>query len=148
MKTHRIVSDIASLLLAMLFAYTAFTKWVDWQGTKSALYNQVFPIWMAEGILYGLPIIELAVAAMLLVNKWRRWGLWCSAMLMWLFIGYVALVMTGIFGRIPCSCGGVIGSLGWGEHLAVNIGFLMIAIIGLHYHKKIDNVELDLPSGR
>ncbi|WP_185974309.1 MauE/DoxX family redox-associated membrane protein [Litoribacter populi] len=140
-----IIQEATSLILVLLLTYTAFSKWIDWTGTKNALYNQVFPTRMAEGLLWGLPVVELAVAAMLVCNKWRYYGLWISVLLMLCFTIYVGLVMTGIFGRIPCSCGGVMGSLGWGEHLAVNIGFLLIAMIGLHFHRKIDN-EFGQPS--
>jgi hypothetical protein len=48
-----------------------------------------------------------------------------------LFSGYIVLVLTGVFGRVPCSCGGVIGSLGWWEHLVFNVVFLGIGIWGM-----------------
>jgi hypothetical protein len=53
------------------------------------------------------------------------------------FTGYVALVLTGIFGRIPCSCGGIVSALGWGEHLILNIALLTIAILGYRASKNI-----------
>ena len=60
----------------------------------------------------------------------RIWGFKLASGLFLLFTGYVALVLTGIFGRIPCSCGGIVSTLGWWEHLVLNIVLLVTAILG------------------
>ncbi|MEB2778721.1 hypothetical protein SYJ56_25660, partial [Algoriphagus sp. D3-2-R+10] len=54
-----------------------------------------------------------------------------SVVLMILFTGYVTLVWLGFTERVPCSCGGVLSSLGWGEHLVFNLVFLGIAVWGV-----------------
>lgn len=132
-KPYRIrpyISEACALLLCLLFAYTAISKVYDWQGTKGGLYNQVFPDWMATALLYGLPPVELITAVMLISNPFRKTGFLISIILLTAFSIYIGIVMTGIFGRIPCSCGGVINSLGWGDHLVFNLVFLGIAVIG------------------
>lgn len=131
MKKESLKVELISLLLALLFVYTGLSKLIDWYGTKNSLFNQVFPEWMAEAILFGLPPLEISVAVMLLVGKWRTWGLWLSVVLMGLFTAYIGLVLTGIFGRIPCSCGGVLDSLGWWEHLGFNVVVLGMAVWGV-----------------
>ena len=118
-------------ILAFVFIYTAVSKLYDWDGTQRALYNQVFPIWFAEILLYTIPVIELATAGLLLNSKTIRKGLLVSFILMLSFIGYIGLIMTGVFGRIPCSCGGIISTLGWGEHLVLNIVLLGLALVGI-----------------
>ncbi len=87
MKTNRIeidssgkpltgaLAEAAALSLATLFAYTAVSKVYDWGGTRMAMYNQVFPVWIADIILFGLPVAELAVAVLLLVPGLRKIGL-------------------------------------------------------------------------
>lgn len=131
-----LLTELASLLLALLFGYTAISKVYDWHGTRNGLYNQIFPAWMAEGLLYGLPLLELIVAGMLVIPRWRRMGFLISLVLLSLFSIYVAVVMTGIFGRIPCNCGGVIGSLGWGQHLLFNLVFLGLAGFGVWWREE------------
>ncbi|WP_439487820.1 MauE/DoxX family redox-associated membrane protein [Algoriphagus sp.] len=126
-----VLAEGASLLLAAVFAYTAVSKVYDWSGTRMAMYNQVFPIGMAEVLLYVLPVVEMVVAVLLLVPGWRRTGLLLSVVLLSLFTGYVALVWMGFTERVPCSCGGVLSSLGWGEHLVFNLVCLGIAVWGL-----------------
>lgn len=129
--------EVVAWLLAALFTYTAVSKVYDWQGTRMAMYNQVFPWWMADIILYTLPFVELGVAVLLLVSVWRKAGLLISIILLSLFTGYVAWVWLGFTDRVPCSCGGVLGSLGWGEHLVVNLLFLGMAIIGYWSHERV-----------
>ena len=126
-----VLAEGAAWLLSAVFVYTAVSKVYDWSGTRMAMYNQVFPIGMAEILLYVLPVVELGVAVLLLVPAWRRTGLLLSTGLMSLFTGYIALVWMGFTERVPCSCGGVLSSLGWGEHLVFNLVFLGIAVWGL-----------------
>ncbi|MFD2035162.1 MauE/DoxX family redox-associated membrane protein [Belliella marina] len=125
------IATICTWLLAIVFIYTAVSKVYDWEGTRRSLYNQVFPIWFAEALLYVIPALELVIAAMLLSKNTAKSGLLLSVILMALFTGYVGLIMTGVFGRVPCSCGGVISSLGWGEHLVFNIVLMGIGVVGL-----------------
>ncbi len=135
-KRREYIVEISAFLLCLLFAYTAISKVYNWQGTKGGLYNQVFSNWIADILLYGLPPVELSTAILLLYQKTRIAGLWLSILLMTAFTLYVGLVMTGIFGRIPCSCGGVLNTLGWGEHLVFNLIFLLLALIGLYVSNK------------
>ena len=118
------------MILVFLFAYTAITKLYDWQGTKLAMYNQVIPEWSKELLLIGVPLVELVAAVLLLAPKFRESGFVLSTILLFAFTGYVLWVWIGLAGRVPCSCGGIISSLSWGEHLILNLVFLGISIIG------------------
>jgi hypothetical protein len=124
------IIEIMALLLAFLFLYTGLSKLIDWEQTKSGLYNQVFPIWVSQVLLYMLPVLEIGTALILMIPKTRQLGFRISVILMACFSGYIGLVLTGIFGRVPCSCGGVIDSLGWWEHLVFNLVFLGIGVVG------------------
>ncbi|WP_192348646.1 MauE/DoxX family redox-associated membrane protein [Algoriphagus sp. Y33] len=125
-----VLAEGAAWLLAALFAYTAVSKVYDWSGTLRAVKGQVFPDWMTLPLLYGLPILEVSLAVILLLPKTRKAALGISFVLMAAFTGYVALVLTGVFGRIPCSCGGILSSLDWNEHLLVNLVLMAIAAVG------------------
>ncbi|KEO71990.1 hypothetical protein EL17_20990 [Anditalea andensis] len=67
---------------------------------------------------------------MLLIPYFRYWGLVISTWLMGSFSLYIGVVMTGMLGRIPYSCGGVIQSMSWSQHLLFNLFFLGISFIG------------------
>lgn len=130
MKRKFLIQEISSLLLSFLFGYTAIAKLYDWRATKLAMYNQVIPDWSKEVLLIGVPLLELVVSLFLLIPAWRKWGLKASILLMSVFTVYVAWVWLGLAGRVPCSCGGVISSLTWGQHLIFNLVFLGISIVG------------------
>jgi hypothetical protein len=125
-----LLHEAAALILAFLFTSTAISKLYDWQATKLAMYNQVIPDWSKDILLVGVPAVELGVSALLLVPAWRKLGFQTSVFLLTLFTGYVAWVWLGLAGRVPCSCGGVISSLTWGEHLVFNLLFLGISYAG------------------
>lgn len=135
-KTGILLSEFYALILAFLFAYTAIAKVYDWQATQLAIFNQVVPYWSKNLLLFGIPIVELGIAGMLLIPVWRRVGFLASFILMSAFTGYVAWVWLGIAGRIPCSCGGVISSLSWGQHLIFNLVFLTISLVGWKTYAK------------
>ncbi|MGY0036285.1 MauE/DoxX family redox-associated membrane protein [Pedobacter sp. NJ-S-72] len=67
----------------------------------------------------------------------RLLGLILSALLMVLFTGYIALVLSGYYDHIPCSCGGVLNSLEWRTHLWFNVFFLVLAGVGLMFQYQI-----------
>jgi hypothetical protein len=125
-----IVSELFAMLLSILFAYTAVSKVYDWYGTKKSLYNQVFPNWVAETLLYSLPIIEIFIVMTLTIREYRRLGFFLSIVLMSVFSIYIFLVLIGVFSMVPCSCGGVIDAMGWEEHLVFNLVFLGMAVWG------------------
>jgi hypothetical protein len=95
--------------------------------------NQLFSRPVADMLAYGLPFVEMAVAISLIFVSTRKLGLYLS-LLLFLFTSYVAAILLGVFHRVPCSCGGIIDSLGWTAHLWLNLFFLFISLIGIRYH--------------
>lgn len=139
---YRNLEEGCALVLMGLWVYTAVSKIIDAQGSYGALHNQVFPTWMADVLWVGLPFIEIIAAIMVLIPYWRRYGFKLSAVLMAIFSGYILLVLTNVFGRVPCSCGGILNQLGWWEHLWFNLFFLGIAVGGIYLGRK----SRDLPA--
>ncbi|KEO72742.1 MauE/DoxX family redox-associated membrane protein [Anditalea andensis] len=74
MKIKGFITEICALLLALLFAYTAISKWKDWEGSRHALYNLIFPLWMAKILFWILPVAEISLTVILLVPGWRKKG--------------------------------------------------------------------------
>lgn len=130
-NTGFMATEAVSLILAFVFAYTAIAKVYDWNATKLAMYNQVIPDWSKDLLLYGIPMMEVVVALMLFIPRWRYRGFLVSLMLMLAFTGYVAWIWFGLAGRVPCSCGGIISSLTWGEHLVLNLGLTGLSVWGV-----------------
>jgi putative oxidoreductase len=135
MKRNLIIEIICSLLI-LLFVYTAGSKLLDLRTTYREMNSQPFPNWMTPYLVWGISLLELAVASLLLFNRTKKAGLWSSLILMTLFSGYIGAILLRFFDRVPCSCGGVIKQLGWTTHLYFNLFFVGISIIGLWLMRK------------
>ncbi|MCW3118108.1 MAG: hypothetical protein JWM28_2190 [Chitinophagaceae bacterium] len=123
--------DIISFLLILLFIYTAVSKLIDFNQFKGQMYNQTLPRAVAKLLIWTLPEIEILTGLLLLFEKTKPYGFYLSLILMILFTGYIILVVLNYFGRVPCSCGGVIKYLGWKLHLIFNLFFLLLSILAI-----------------
>lgn len=124
-------------LLVLLFTYTALSKWLNMEAHLYAMRNQPFSRPVNNLLAYVLPVVEIITVVLLLMHRTRLAGLFLSFVLMALFTGYVGVVLLNVFGRIPCSCGGVLEQLGWKEHLVFNLFFLFISITAIRLHQHI-----------
>lgn len=140
MKNKWII-EIISALLICLFAYASISKILVFSDFRTALFNQPIPYWSARLLSWILPITELIAVGLLINSRTKLVGLCLCTLLMLIFTGYVGLILAGGFGRIPCSCGGILKNMGWHTHLIFNIFFLAIAIIGIILFKKQKNRE-------
>jgi putative oxidoreductase len=140
MKRNLIIEVICSLLI-LLFVYTAGSKLLDLRTTYKEMNWQPFPNWTTPYLVWGISLLELAIAAMLLFNRTKNVGLWSSLVLMSFFTIYIAAILLNFFDRVPCSCGGVIKQLGWTNHLYFNLFFVGISICGLWLIKRQRRME-------
>lgn len=83
-----------------------------------------------------LPAFELLTAALLFFPKTRTKGFGLSLIMMSVFTGYIAFMVV-FSEKLPCSCGGVLSSMNWTEHLLFNIFFTIVAWLGYKENKKI-----------
>lgn len=120
--------DLISLLLIMMFSYAAVNKLIDFSAFKVQMSVQPVPKWSVVYLVYGIPLVELTTILTLLFDKTKSIGLFTSTILMIAFTTYVGLAMTGSFGIIPCSCGGIISHLSWQAHFVFNLIFLLLSV--------------------
>ena len=130
MKSNGIIL-IVSTLLVLLFAYTAVSKLVDSETFRGQMLNQPLPETISGQLVWAVPLAELVTAGLLIIKPFRLIGLCCALLLMTGFTLYVALVLFHAFERVPCSCGGIMGSLSWEGHLVVNTLFWLMALAGV-----------------
>ena len=120
-------------LLILVWTYTGLEKIIRFEASRKAFHNQTFPVELAELLSYSIPALELLLAVLLLFSVTRWWGYLGSILLLTVFITYVGLIWVGAFPRVPCNCAGIIESLGWSEHLVLNLIFLILACQGLYF---------------
>ena len=133
-----IILEIICCLLIILFFYTGLSKLIEFNGFEFDLINApvirkltpVVPI-----IKVVVPIAELLTAVLLVVPRTRMIGLYSSLTLMVMFTIYVGGILSFAKDKM-CTCGGVLRSMSWEQHLLFNIFFSLLAFVGVVLHKK------------
>jgi hypothetical protein len=91
-------------------------------------------------LAFTIPLLELIIAVFLVIPKLRKLGLHASLYLMAFFTMYVGY-MLAVYpkSKLPCSCGGIIKTMNWHQHLVFNSCFTLIAFTGLWIYQKMQN---------
>lgn len=129
MKTS--IVQVISAAFILLWVYTAGSKLTDFQAYQQQMSLQVFSPGVTVVLLYLIPFLEIIAAILLLIKKTNKLGLALSLLLMSIFTGYIILIISGYFPKVPCSCGGVIKAMSWKAHLIFNIFFISAAMLSL-----------------
>ena len=132
----KIVLEVISSLLILLFLYTSLSKWLNFTEFTGDMNNQPFPNWMTPWLVWSIPIIEILIVIGLIIDRTRTAAFYSSLILMSAFTIYTIVVLLHAFDYIPCSCGGVIKSLTWTQHLFFNLFFAGISLAGILLRRK------------
>jgi hypothetical protein len=123
--------EVISALFILLFAYTAFSKWLDSQNFIAVLAQSPLIGRTLAGIAaWSVIISELIICALLFIPRTRLIGLYGSFLVIAVFTLYIGY-MIAFTPKLPCHCGGVISQMTWPQHLAFNIVFTMLALTGI-----------------
>ncbi|WP_207514871.1 MauE/DoxX family redox-associated membrane protein [Longitalea luteola] len=133
---RKIIIEIISSLLILLFLYASVSKWLDFKLFIGEMNNQPFPNWMTPFLVWSIPFIEVIIALGLIFERTRVPALYASFVLMSAFTVYTVAILFHAFRYIPCSCGGVIRSLTWPQHLFFNLFFVGISLWGIILKKR------------
>ncbi len=137
-KTREIIVDIVAYLFVILFMYTAANKLLTIKSFSSTIAKMSF-IGQYDLILaWGIPILEIVISIILIIPSLRKLGLRAALILMVIFTVYlVYMVLSG--SKLPCNCGGVISSLSWQQHIWFNVGFIILAVLGIIFNNNNKN---------
>lgn len=131
MKLKAILTEVAAVVLCVVYSYTAYQKIVGHAGFVMH-FKQVplfgnFPTLSAITI----PALEILIVLLLIVqnSRLKRIGFSLSMVLLMLFTVYLGM-MKLFASKLPCSCGGFISSLTFGEHIVFNLFLLTLSIVG------------------
>lgn len=134
--TRKMVIDVVSALFILLFVYTSINKLYDVSGFESILEKSPFiGGGMAPIVAFAVPVFEIIVSTLLFFPRYRYLGLYISTALMMIFSLYVAFLMY-FAAELPCSCGGVLSSMTWGEHLVFNSVATIIGLVAISLARK------------
>jgi Methylamine utilisation protein MauE len=136
-----LVVDLISCLLIMLFVYAAISKLNEFQKFQAELGQSPILTAFAKYLVWIVPTIEIIIALMLSINRFRLYGLYASFSMMVMFTTYIIEILNFSF-FVPCSCGGILQRMTWKTHLIFNIAFTILALIGIildqRQHQLID----------
>ncbi len=135
-EIRRLAVQSISSLLILLFSYVAISKLADFDTFEWQMMNQPLPGFVARVLIWAVSFSELIIVMLLTFSSLRWYGMVCSLVLMLLFTIYVGAVVLHFFHRVPCSCGGVLKSMGWEVHLVFNLFFVGLSLVGVWVGKK------------
>lgn len=135
MKSRMLI--IIVMLLILLFSYTAISKLIDFRSFQIEMHNQPLPKSLTTFLIYCLPSLELFIAGTLLFERSLLIGLIISLTIMLFFTVYAVLILSGSFGWIPCSCGGIIKNLSWKQHLFFNLIIDILIVWAMFLHNRM-----------
>lgn len=135
MKTRRInyqdlAMQIICSLLVLLFVYAAGSKLMDFTKFRVELGKSPLITAFAGTIAWTIPSIELIIALLITIPRFRLTGLYASFTLMCLFTFYIFYILR-FSPYVPCSCGGILQNMGWHAHLIFNSCFVVLAALGV-----------------
>ena len=142
-RNKLLIIEIVSLAFVFLFLYTACDKINNFDefqvqlGKSPILYKYVTIISIV------VPTTEIIISILLMTKRFQLVGLYMSFCIMIMFSTYIVLLLN-FSSYIPCSCGGVLESLTWEQHLIFNVGFATLALVGVFlfpYHDTYCNKQ-------
>ncbi|WP_409994882.1 MauE/DoxX family redox-associated membrane protein [Chitinophaga pinensis] len=113
----------------------------DVPGFVVQMQRQPFSDAYGKFLTWSIPATEILLSLMMVTTAFRKLGLYLSTSLMICFTGYIVLVQLHYYGKIPCSCGGVISKLSWPQHLLFNLFFVAIGFLGIYLEQRADSLQ-------
>lgn len=129
-KYKELIINIISLLFIVLFVYAATSKLLDFETFQIQLAQSPFLGAYAGMVSVLAPGIEILLAGMLIIPRYRLVALIGCYGLMVMFTAYIVIILN-FSDFIPCSCGGVLEKLSWTQHLIFNIVFIILATVAI-----------------
>jgi putative oxidoreductase len=148
MKKSALV-DILSIIIMLLFAYTAASKFLDMPKFVFQMRLAPVPLMKIFAPVLGwvVPVIEMVIAISLAVGFFypaiKTKGLYASVILLSAFEIYIVIMLLS-GSHLPCTCGGIISQMGWRQHLFFNGFFIIAGILSLRFlqnHKALGSTE-------
>jgi uncharacterized membrane protein YphA (DoxX/SURF4 family) len=134
-KIQKLLLETVCLLYVLLFVYAAVSKLLDFENFQIQLGQSPLLSPFASWVSWLVPSIELIIAVLLLIPKWRVIVLFAACSLMMMFTTYIFIILN-YSSFVPCSCGGILEKMGWREHLFFNGCFVLLAVLGLLIEKE------------
>lgn len=135
------LADAIPILLIILFTYTATSKFLDYNKFVFQMKLAPLPLMKLLAPILGwlVPTAEIITAIYLGIGFFNSFlkvkGLFFSVVLLFIFELYiVSMLLSG--SQLPCTCGGIISTMGWTQHVIFNAFFIISSILSIIYMLK------------
>ena len=135
--------NIVAYLTALLFAYAAMSKLLDFENFQVQLAQSPLLSAYAGFISFAVIFVELLLAILLCLPKTQKMALYGSLGLMSAFTFYIHTILH-YSDFVPCSCGGILEKLGWTEHMIFNMFFVFLAFSAILIKERKENPNAKL----
>jgi putative oxidoreductase len=144
-KSGYILVKVITALFVLLFAYTATSKFLDYNLFVFQMRLAPLPMMILVAPILGwlMPSIELIIAISLLFGRFRLNALYASVILLLIFEFYIVGMLLSRQ-HLPCTCGGIISTMSWKQHLIFNGVFIAIGLTAIVKLKNIKLIRLNL----
>lgn len=129
-KSLLITYHLLNSLCILLFVYAALSKLMAFSNFQAQLSQSPLISAFTGMISYSIPMAELVIAVLLFFPVTRKFGHGFFFALLFAFTTYIVGILH-FAPYVPCSCGGVLESLNWEQHLYFNLVFLLASLFCL-----------------
>lgn len=130
MKFKPLILEIISIGFVFLWVYAAVSKLLDYENFGVQLGKSPMLTAFAGIVVWLVPAVEIIIAVMLSVNRYRIFGIYVSYCLMVMFTTYIVII-TKFSSHTPCSCGGILEEMSWSQHLIFNVVWIIATVIAI-----------------
>lgn len=138
--TRKLIVDAAVFIYILLFVYAALTKLLEYQKFAIQIGQSPMLTDYATLLAWAIPFLELAISALLIIPFTRFVGLHAAFGMMVMFTTYIILA-SRFSDYVPCSCGGVLESMTWTQHLFFNVFISLLGLAAIMLHPRRLNVH-------
>lgn len=131
------IIEIIAALFILVFVYTAMSKLFTLHTFTITLKNSPLIAFAGGALSWFVPAVELAISALLFFPATRKTGLMATLSLMTTFTLYIAYMLF-TSAQLPCSCGGIISTLSWEQHLWINVFLTTLAAAAVFLNKRLN----------
>lgn len=142
-QMRNIIVETICLLFVLLFVYAGASKLMDFENFKVQLGQSPLLSAFASWVSWLVPILEIGIALLLMIPRWRSMALLASLSLMVMFTTYIFIILN-YSSFVPCSCGGILEKMSWRTHLVFNVVFVFFALLALVFKEQLPDAKTNL----
>ena len=134
-KSKAVIADSIVYCFILLFVYTATSKIQSFTSFKFVLSKSVLIGQYNVIVAWAVPSAEFLISTLLIFPQTRKAGLVSSLAIMIVFTAYL-IYMVNSGSQLICTCGGVLSTMTWKQHIWFNGVFILLAITGLKLYPR------------